>query len=351
MFKRILAQAMASTLLLPTLGPAQGVERITLAGREAAVYNLAGSLRVEGGSGTDVVVEVTRVGADAARLTLDQGQVHGRAALRVRYPEDRIVYPRSGYDSRSTFSVNDDGTFGEDRDRSREHRRVEVRSSGDGMDAHADLRVIVPAGKTVFLRNGVGEATIDNVDGQIHVAVSASHIRASRVRGSLSLETGSGSVDVSDITGDLTLDTGSGGAVLDGVRGGVLHMDVGSGSVRGRSIDVTELVGDIGSGGVRLASLKTPKLHLETGSGGSEVELTTAPAEVSVEAGSGGVTLRIPASSGATVDIETGSGAIDTDFDVKVSRIARRSLHGTFGDGRGRIRIEAGSGTVRLLKN
>jgi lia operon protein LiaG len=97
--------------------------------------------------------------------------------------------------------------------------------------------------------------------------------------------------------------------------------------------------------------VKTPRLHLETGSGGSEIELLGPVQDVSIEAGSGGVTLRLPASTGATVDIETGSGGIQSDFEVKVQRMERRALHGTMGDGRGRIRIEAGSGTVRLLKN
>jgi lia operon protein LiaG len=72
---------------------------------------------------------------------------------------------------------------------------------------------------------------------------------------------------------------------------------------------------------------------------------------VQVEAGSGGVTLRLPASLGAQVDISTGSGGIDSEFDVKVQRMERHALRGTVGDGRGRVRIEAGSGTVRLLKS
>jgi DUF4097 and DUF4098 domain-containing protein YvlB len=128
-------------------------------------------------------------------------------------------------------------------------------------------------------------------------------------------------------------------------------MDVGSGSLRGRQIDVTELVADVGSGGVRLSGVKTPKLHLETGSGGSDVELLAEPDDVSIEAGSGGVTLRMPAASNAMVDIETGSGGIDTDFEVKLSRIERRALRGTIGSGKGRIKIESGSGTVRLMKS
>ena len=72
---------------------------------------------------------------------------------------------------------------------------------------------------------------------------------------------------------------------------------------------------------------------------------------MSVEAGSGGVTLRLPSSTGAAFDIETGSGGIDTDFEVKVQRMERHALRGTVGDGRGRVKVEAGSGTVRILKN
>lgn len=107
----------------------------------------------------------------------------------------------------------------------------------------------------------------------------------------------------------------------------------------------------LGSGGVRLSGVKTPKLHLETGSSGSDIELLASPDDVSIEAGSGGVTLRMPASTSATVDIETGSGGIDTDFEVTLSRIERRSLRGTIGTGKGRIRIESGSGHVRLMRS
>ncbi len=341
----------ALLLVVPSLLAAQQVERFTLDGREVAVYNLVGKLRVDGGSGDQVVVEVTRVGRDAGRLKVLTGNVRGRPALRVDYPEDRIYYSDMRWNGRTNFTIGDDGTFGDGEGWGRgDRRRIEVSSRGDGLDAHADLHVIVPKGKTLHLRQGVGETTIDNVDGNLNVDVAASSVRVSRVRGSLSLDTGSGGVELTDITGDLTLDSGSGGATLDGVRGGRLSMDVGSGSVRGRSLDVSEITADVGSGGVRLAGVKTPRLRLETGSGSTDVELLSAPDEVSIEAGSGGVTLRMPASTQATLDIQTGSGGIDTDFDVKLQRMERRALHGTIGSGRGRIRIESGSGSVRLLK-
>ena len=348
---RYLRGALLAAVFAPAVALAQ-TERFALDGPDVAIYNLVGALRVEGGGGDRVSVEVTRGGRDAGRLTIETGSVRGRPALRVRYPEDRIVYPRLGYDSRSTFRVGDDGTFGDERrDDWRGGRRVEVRSSGEGMEAYADIRVIVPKGKAVRLRHGVGETTIDNVDGRLDVGVSASRVRASRVRGSLTLDTGSGGVEVSDMTGDLELDTGSGGAMLDGVRGGKLRMDIGSGSLRGRAIDVTELEAEVGSGGVRLSGVKTPRLRVETGSGGTDIELLAPVQDVEIDAGSGGVTLRLPAGLGATFDVETGSGGIDTDFEVRVQRMERRALRGTVGDGRARVKIEAGSGTVRLLKS
>jgi lia operon protein LiaG len=340
----------AALLLAFPASLAAQTERISLDGREVAIYNLVGKLRVEGGTGDRVIVEVTRGGRDGARLKLETGDVRGRMALRVQYPDDRIYYSDLGWSGHTSFTVSDDGTFG-DNGRGRERRRIEVSSRGDGLDAHADLHVIVPKGKTLFLRQGVGETTIDNVDGTLNVDVASAHTRISRIRGSLSIDNGSGGVDITDVTGDLTLDSGSGGATVDGVRGGRLNMDVGSGSLRGREIDVTELVADVGSGGVRLSGVKTPKLHLETGSGGSDVELLAQPDDVSIEAGSGGVTLRMPAAASASVDIETGSGGIDTDFEVKLSRIEKRALRGTIGTGKGRIRIESGSGNVRLMKS
>ncbi|MEP6989482.1 MAG: DUF4097 family beta strand repeat-containing protein [bacterium] len=341
---------LAIALALPALLHAQAPERVSLDGRDVAIYNLVGTLQVEGGTGDRVVVDVTRRGRDAGRLRLETGNVRGRATLRVVYPADRILYVTDKWTGRTTFTVAADGTWG-DGDNGSERRHIEVSSRGDGLDAHADLKVTVPKGRALSLWQGVGETTIENVDGQIVVNAAAARVRVAHVRGALRLDTGSGGVDVSDATGDVTIDAGSGGATLDGIRGGSLHMDLGSGSMRGRAIDVRELIADVGSGGIHLSGVKTPTLHLDSGSGGTDIELLAAPDDVAIDGGSGGVTLRLPASTSATVDIETGSGGIESDFDVKLTRVERRALRGTIGTGKGRIKIESGSGSVRLLRS
>ena len=340
-----------AVLFVPSTLAAQQSERIVLEGRDVAIYNLAGRLRVEGGTGDRVVVEVTRGGRDAGKLKLETGVVHSRMALRVRYPSDRVTYSDDRWRGRTTIRVDEDGVFGDNNGRWDDLRQVVIDSDGDGLDAHADLRVIVPRGMRLALRLGVGETTIDNVEGTLSVEVQAARVRVSRVRGSLELESGSGSAEISDVTGDVHAESGSGGMTVNGIRGGTLKLESGSGGLRGSALDVTELEAEAGSGGIRLTGVKTNRLQVETGSGGCDVELLAATEDISIETGSGGVTLRMPPTTNATVDIETGSGGIETDFDVRQTRIERGALRGTIGSGSDRIKIEAGSGKVHLAKS
>jgi hypothetical protein len=352
----IAALATLAVVVTSTTSRAQ-TDRRTLSGDRVAVYNLAGRVRVQGGTGSQVVVEITRGGSDSRELKIESGDVRGWNSLRVIYPSDRIVYrdrDRDRGDSfRTQLSVNADGTFGDSHNDgffSRGRDRVEIRSSGSGLDAYADLTISVPKGQRIAVHLGVGDATVSNVDGDLMVDVSAARVETSHTRGHLTLDTGSGSVTVTDAQGTVELDTGSGGATVTGVKGESLRMDTGSGSIRADDIDVRELSADVGSGAMRLRGVKAPRIGLDAGSGGVELELLADVDDLKIDAGSGGVTVRIPSTLGAELEVETGSGGIDTDIPVQTTRWQRDYLRGTIGDGRGRIRIESGSGRVRLVK-
>jgi len=329
----------------------QTPERRTIPGDDVAVYNIAGVLRVEGGTGSEVSVEVTRGGADASKLTIATGRIGSRETLRVIYPDRRIVYRQGDFQrwrSRTTLRVNDDGTFNDHND---DGRSVDIVASGDGLEAHADLRVVVPRGKRVSVFLGVGEAKIENVDGDLRVDVSAAPVTATHTRGKLLLDTGSGEVKVTDAQGEIDLDTGSGSVEVMNVRGRYLKMDTGSGRVRGSDIAVEELEMDTGSGGVRLGQVQSKRVKLDSGSGAVELDLRSDVDEVRIESGSGGVTLGIPESLGAAIRIDTGSGGIDTDIPIQVKKAEHSFLSGTIGDGKGEISIETGSGGVRLKRS
>ncbi len=129
-------------------------EHRNLSGERVAVYNLAGRVRVQAATGTQVTVDITRGGRDASKLKLETGDVRGWSALRVVYPSDRIVYPEwQSSRGRTQMHVNSDGTFDDDNNW-RDQDRVEIRSSGDGLEAHADLTIGVPKGQRISPSTG-----------------------------------------------------------------------------------------------------------------------------------------------------------------------------------------------------
>lgn len=353
MSARLAGAVVLSTLIGASLD-AQQTETRSVRGAQVAIYNIAGRMRAVAGTGDAVSVEITRGGADASKLRVETGAIRGRETLRIVYPTDRVVYPMWSR-SRTNIEVREDGTFsdwsGDWRSAVRDSDRMIVSGSGSGMEAYADLVVRVPKGQKIELYLAVGRVNVENVEGDILVDVAAAEVDVAGAMGALTLDTGSGRVAVRDVTGDLYIDTGSGGLSIDRAKGGVLHLDSGSGGVQANEIDFREIRADVGSGGLRMYRVKAADITAETGSGGITLEVLSDVQRLNVETGSGGATIRVPATLSAEVEAETGSGGFSTDFEITTRRMGRNHIQGRIGDGKGRIRIEAGSGSVRLLKN
>jgi lia operon protein LiaG len=349
------AAVVVLALVWPATLAGQQVERFTLSGDSIAIYNLAGQVTVEPGQGS-VAVQVTRGGSGAARLRIVQGEIDDRETLRVLYPDDHIVYRGPDRESSTQLRVRDDGTFGDgdhyhDRHDSDWGRRVRISGSGAGLEAHADLRIQLPAGRGLDVYLAVGKVSLTNLSGRLAVDAHSAPVSATGIRGDLSIDVGSGNVRVSDVDGDLSIDTGSGPVEVSKFKGTTLSVDTGSGEVTGTSLEANEVSIDTGSGDIRLTSVTAPRLDFETGSGGVTADLRGPLRSLNVETGSGDVAITAPASLGAEVEIETSSGGVETDFPLEVTRHASDHLVGRIGNGQGRIAIETGSGEVRLIKS
>lgn len=338
---------MTAALLVAVPLGAQEVQRIS--GDDVSIYNLAGRVEIVPGGGSEVVVQIARGGRDAGDLQIETGQIRGRSTLRIVYPDDEIVYPEMGRGSNMSTRVRADGTFS-DGGMGRSGDRVEIRGRGNGMEAWADLVIQVPAGRDVAVYQAVGEVDARDVEADLLIDTGTGRVTAVDIAGALDVDTGSGSVMVRGVIGDLNVDTGSGRVEVSDVRGREIGVDTGSGSVRGGNLSADIVVIDTGSGSIELESVTSRNVMLDTGSGSIDVELTTDVDRLEADTGSGGVTIRAPASLGATVDIETGSGGIDLDFPVEVRSVRRDRVRGTIGDGRGEITIDTGSGSIRLLR-
>ncbi len=373
-----------AALVFSTL-PAAAQDRFALPGERVAIYNVAGEVRVEPGTGPNVVVEVIRAGSDADELRVERASADGWQQLIVRYPSNRIVYPTKGVlgrFSRTEFSINDDGTFGranldpalgverinKNNRSERGGSRVRVAGGGDGMEAHADLRVTVPAGHALAVHLGVGRVIATNVDGDLQVDASSGSVEASGLSGFGRIDTGSGAIALRDAQGDYGLHTGSGRVEAGNVRRGVLLATTGSGAVHLYDLEVSELEARTGSGSVTVNAVNAPAARITTGSGGIRaqrlaahtfdlntgsgsvrVELTSDVQIGRIDTGSGGVDVAIAPDAGAEITIDTGSGGIDVQvpgFTVSESR--RSFLRGRIGDGNGTLRVSTGSGGVNF---
>ncbi|HEX5004037.1 MAG TPA: DUF4097 family beta strand repeat-containing protein [Gemmatimonadales bacterium] len=343
-----LLSAALSLAVLSTPAAAQQAERFTLAGSTIKLYNLIGTLEVGPATGGGATAEVTRRGGDGATLTIE----NAGGTLKVLYSGSEYVYPTSGNGGRqeTTLRVRDDGTFhGGDWDNGG-GRKVRITSRGGGLDARADIRLLLPAGTRAELNIGVGKVTLANVNGTIAVNTASGDVEGTATSGGLSIDTGSGDVRLTKHDGGLSIDTGSGDIQLSAVKSDRASFDTGSGDVTVDGLTATHLSVDTGSGDVNISEASVGSIAIDTGSGEIRLGLTSDIDDLSVDTGSGDVTLSAPASLGATVQIETSSGDINTEFPLQVTRKGRDGLEGKIGDGQGRLLIDTASGDVTLRR-
>ena len=343
---------LTAILLLGTAGNLLAQERYEVSGGLIAIYNLAGKISLEPGRGRSVTVELTRGGSDARELTVERGALRGRETLRVIFPSDDIRYAAERGDVRTELRVRDDGTFGDGDDeewRGRGGHRVRISGRG-AFEAWADLKVLVPEGQRIEVYLAAGGLGATNVNGTVRLDAASADVTASGITGPLTVDVGSGNVAVRSVTGDVDVDTGSGDVDVSGVRGDLLRIDTGSGNATAGAVTTHTIEIDTGSGDVDLTGASAREVVLDTGSGTVRCSFGTNPEMLDVDTGSGSVTLTLPATYGAVVDIEAGSGGVDLDFPLETRRMGRDHLSGTIGDGRGTLRVDTGSGRVRILR-
>ena len=349
--------ALAAATVLPLHATGSEVARHTLSGDRVAIHNLAGDFTVVPSSGTSVVAEITRNGPDADRLQIQAGTLRGANTLRIVYPGNRVVLPGSEREGRgfkgwgnrwqSNFWVRDDGTLDGKRG---EGHRVTLTDRGAGIHASADVRILVPRGRTVAIYWGHGAGDVSAVDASVAIDGAGVEVTARDVKGALHVEVGSGAVRVSDATANLSVDTGSGDVTLTNVRADHLSVETGSGEIDARGIAGQVVSLESGSGDIRAEGIRAPQVHVDTGSGNVLIAIDSDVDLLAVDTGSGNVSIQVPGSVGATFQAETGSGQITSELPLTVRKRSSDTLTGTIGDGRGRIALETGSGNISLRR-
>lgn len=315
-----------------------------LLGDRVAIHNLVGKLRVVRGEGSAVTVEATLLGDEANRLKVEQGELRGYPTFRVIYPSNKVHV--EDFMGRSQFWVRDDGTLD---GKSGDGHKVELSGSG-GLDARADITVRVPTGKRVDIFWGHGSGSVTGTNGYISIDGASLTVSASEVKGDLRVSVGSGEVTVTHGSGEIYLETGSGDVTASDIDGEALKIETGSGAIQVSDIDLPKVDLETGSGAIRAESIRAERASLETGSGSVGLMLDSDIDMLAIESGSGEIEVTVPKNFGAEVSMETGSGSLSTEMPIEVMKKSRNELHGTIGDGRGKLSLETGSGSI-VLRN
>lgn len=161
----------------------------------------------------------------------------------------------------------------------------------------------------------------------------------------LEASSGSGDLRLQDLGGPLKANTGSGSIDAGGFTGRV-QLQTGSGDIRAGLQSASDVRATTGSGSIHLQGVDGA-LYAQTGSG--DIEIGGNPkADWKLETGSGSVTLNT-GSARFTLDASTGSGTVRSDPPLSMhGAIERHHVQGDINGGGPTVRIQTGSGDVRI---
>ncbi|PYQ63675.1 MAG: hypothetical protein DMF53_09610 [Acidobacteria bacterium] len=239
---------------------------------------------------------------------------------------------------------------------------------GSAPTLYADLRITLPAGSNVALRNvigrvhggdlegnlaidtGSGDVQIASQSGQLLVDTGSGDVVIGSTRGETKIDTGSGDVVVRRFVGNGSIDTGSGNVTVQKVSVGKLTIDTGSGDVTLRDGEAGRVIAKTGSGGVKVLSVELEDLTAETGSGDVTVQSSLARTKrLTAETGSGDVDIKAGPNASFDIVSDQGSGDLSVRYaDAVLRKQGRKVVGAKRGDGRTAIHIETGSGDATI---
>jgi len=218
---------------------------------------------------------------------------------------------------------------------SRSRVSIEARSVNSRM-GNTRYELTVPAGTRV---------DANAVSGDITVRGTGAEVEANTVSGEITVEDASGVVDIGSVSGEIRL-TKVAGRIDVSTVSGELDVDDATGDLSAETVSGTTLV--------RRGKLRA--MRTSSVSGNISYDGTFDPAgDYRFNTHSGDVTVSIPANGGASLEVETWSGNIQSDFPLTLQpgdNMGRHNRHMTFniGTGGARVSAETFSGNISIRR-
>jgi DUF4097 and DUF4098 domain-containing protein YvlB len=212
---------------------------------------------------------------------------------------------------------------------------IEARSVS-GRLGETRYEVIVPPGVRV---------RASAVSGDVSVRGTGGEVTASTISGELYVEDANGIVELSSVSGDIDVRRLNGRIDIESVSGDIDADDI-SGSLATESVS-----GDVTISRGRLNSMRAESVSGTITYSGS----LAAQGDMRINAHSGDVYLTVPANLSASLEMETWSGDISSDFPLTLQpggSVGRRNrrMQFTVGSGGARITAETFSGDITIRR-
>lgn len=206
-------------------------------------------------------------------------------------------------------------------------RELKRRSAG------ADFLIRAPRALDLALQSSNGSIVVAGALGNVQSKTSNGAITLRSIQGDVLVRTSNGAVELEEIEGNVEARTSNGKITLTGVHAHDIRATTSNGTIRGR-----DMAGDT---------------RLKTSNGKIDIQLATVkPAQqISVVTSNGSVSVRVPDTVNARLELHTSNGRIRTDLKNVVIREHRSGKHrfeAVLNAGGGNIELETNNGSIHF---
>ncbi len=182
-----------------------------------------------------------------------------------------------------------------------------------------------------------GSIRADDIDGNAHLTTSNGSIHLGKINGNVEAHSSNGSIEVKDVKGNVNFTTSNGGVHAENVEG-AFEAETSNGGIHAH-------LRDTASG---------HPIRLNTSNGDIDLQVDSLRQnDVIASTSNGPITVRMPASVGASLHAATNSnGSVRSDFDVliRAGELSKHRMEGTIGGGGPKIELTTSNGNISLLK-
>ncbi|MDO6620365.1 DUF4097 domain-containing protein [Pseudomonadota bacterium] len=193
---------------------------------------------------------------------------------------------------------------------------------------------------------------IENLSGEIDLALVSGNLKANHMDGDIKLQTVSGNIESDKLNGKLELETVS-GDIKDKSSAGKAQYRLVSGELESKDNQVTKLSIDQVSGDIEGNFSAVEKIKIVSVSGDIDISLSAKVTKASFDTVSGDVEVKFTQMPNLTFEIDGGPGGdinneLTDDKPLKTKYSARESIQFTTGDATGKFSVNTISGNIEL---